>query len=214
MSNLPLTEGANHSDYRPDNSDPGKKPDNVWSGFSQSRGTGNCVTIAAIKAAMQKYGEKPTDVYKSVTENSGGYHVVMRDGFELNLSKSELREAAAAARFIGDSPSMLTNANFMYAVSAKRAQMEGNDRAGPNQMNYTQALNTLMDSEFAGEGLARLGVKFRQGNMNDLARGMIGTLARDGHDMAVINNREELNGTRAGAPRYGYNGWAEIFVLL
>lgn len=214
MSNLPLTEGANHSNYRPDNSSPGKKPDNVWSGFSQSPGTLNCVTISAIKAAMQKYGEKPTDVYQSVQETGGGYHVKMRDGFELDLSKAELREASAAARFKGDNPSMLTNANFMYAVSAKRAQMEGNDGAGPNQMNYTQALATLMDTEYAGEGLARLGLKYREGNMSDLAAGMIGTLLRDGHDMAVIDNREELNGTRAGTPRYGVDGRAIIHVLL
>ena len=35
MSNKPITEGAKHFNYTPDNSNPGKKPDNIWSGFRQ-----------------------------------------------------------------------------------------------------------------------------------------------------------------------------------
>src|SRR5476651_2024408 len=35
MSNKPITAGAQHFNYKPDTRNPGKKPDNIWSGFSQ-----------------------------------------------------------------------------------------------------------------------------------------------------------------------------------
>ena len=35
MSNKPITEGSKYYNYKPDNSNPGKKPSNIWSGFSQ-----------------------------------------------------------------------------------------------------------------------------------------------------------------------------------
>ena len=45
----------------------GSKPTNIFSGFRQGK-NGNCVTISAIKAAMQKFGQNPKDIYKSVPE--------------------------------------------------------------------------------------------------------------------------------------------------
>lgn len=202
MSNKPITEGSRYFNYTPDHSNPGKKPDNIWSGFFQGP-DGNCITVSAIKAAMMQYGQKPTDVFKEVKETSRGYDVTMRDGFKLSLSRDELKQAAKHARFVGDDPAMMTDANFMYAASAKRAQMENNDgRAG---RSFMAAMSSLNDGEYAREGLDRLGLKgrYRPATDADLRNSKVGTVEYNGHSMAVINGRIELWGGRGGVPESG-----------
>jgi hypothetical protein len=202
MSNKPLTEGAKHFNYKPDNSNPGKKPDNIWSGFSQGP-DGNCITVSAIKAAMMQFGQKPTDVFKEVKESGDGFDVTMRDGFKLHLSQNELQQAATHARFKGDDPAMMTDANFMYAASAKRAQIENND--GTAGRSFQAAMNSLNDGEYAREGLDRLGLKgrYRPATDEDLRNSKVGTVEYGGHSMAVINGRIELWGQRGGVPQSG-----------
>lgn len=207
MTNLPLTEGSKHFNYKPDMSNPGKKPDNIWSGFSQGP-DGNCVTVSAIKGAMMKFGQKPTDVFSEVKETENGYHVKMRDGFELDLSKDELKYAAAYAQFKGDNPSMMTDANFMFAASAKRAQMEGNgldDNPNTARRSFGHAMQSLNNGEMPHEALDRLGLKnhYRQSSSGELARGVLGVVAYNRHSMAVIGGRVELWGGRGGAPQPG-----------
>lgn len=202
MSNRPLTEGAKHYDYNVDNSNPGKKPDNIWSGFSQGD-VGNCVTVSAIKAAMMHFGQKPTDVFKSVKEAGDGWDVVMRDNFSVHVSRNELKMAAQYARFKGDDPSMLTDANFMYAASVKRVQKEGND--GLRGQSFYNAMLSLNDGEYSREGLLRLGLKnnIRAATDADLLRSKVGTVEYGGHSMAVLNGRLELWGRRGGTPGSG-----------
>ena len=202
MSHKPITEGSRHYNYKPDTSSPGQKPNNIWSGFSQGP-DGNCVTVSAIKAAMMQYGQKPTDVFKEVKEVGNGYEVTMRDGFQLSLSKDEVRQAATHARFKGDDPAMMTDANFMYAASAKRAQMENND--GSAGRSFQAAMNSLNDGEHSREGLDRLGLRgrYRPATDADLRSSKVGTVEYDGHSMAVIEGRIELWGKRGGMPRSG-----------
>lgn len=207
MSNKPLTEGSKHFNYKPDNSNPGKPPDNIWSGFRQGS-DGNCVTVSAIKGAMMRYGQKPTDVFKDVKETDDGYRVKMRDDFELDLSKDELKQAAAYAQFKGDDPEMLTDANFMFAASAKRAQIEGNgldDRPGEAQRSFAHAMQSLNNGEMPHEGLDRLGLKglYRNSSSSELASGTLGVVAYDRHSMAVIGGQVELWGRRGGSPKQG-----------
>lgn len=207
MSNLPITEGSKHFNYKPDASNPGKKPDNIWSGFSQGP-DGNCVTVSAIKGAMMKFGQKPTDVFKEVKETGEGYHVKMRDGFELTLSKGELRQAAAYAQFKGDNPGMITDANFMYAASAKRAQIEGNghdDNPNAAKQSFAHAMQSLNNGEMGWEALDRLGLKglYRRTSSSELASGKLGVVDYGGHSMAVIGGRIELWGGRGGRPQEG-----------
>lgn len=202
MSNKPITEGSKYFNYKPDNSNPGKKPDNIWSGFSQGP-DGNCVTVSSIKAAMMQFGQKPTDVFKEVKETGSGYDAIMRDGVKVSFTKDELRQAATQARFKGDDPQMITDANFMYAASAKRAQMENNDgRAG---RSFQAAMNSLNDGEYSREGLDRLGLKghYRPATDSDLRSSKVGTVEYGGHSMAVIDGRIELWGGRGGVPRSG-----------
>ncbi|MFL1418390.1 hypothetical protein ACI77M_19630 [Pseudomonas fildesensis] len=207
MTNLPITEGSKHFNYKPDASNPGKKPDNIWSGFSQGP-DGNCVTVSAIKGAMMKFGQKPTDVFKDVKETEGGYNVKMRDGFELKLSKDELKHAARYAQFKGDNPSMMTDANFMFAASAKRAQLEGNgldDNPNDAKKSFAHAMQSLNNGEMPHEALDRLGLKglYRRSSSNELGNGKLGVVAYDRHSMAVIDGRVELWGRRGGAPKQG-----------
>lgn len=202
MSNKPITEGAKHFNYMPDNSNPGKKPDNIWSGFSQGP-DGNCITVSAIKAAMMQFGQKPTDVFKDVKATANGYDVTMRDGFKLSLTNEEVKQAARHAQFKGDDPAMMTDANFMYAASAKRAQMQNND--GTAGRSFMDAMNSLNDGEHSREGLDRLGLsgRYRSATDAELRSGKVGTVEYGGHSMAVIDGRVELWGRRGGVPQSG-----------
>lgn len=204
MSDKPLSVGAGYTDYRPDSSaeNAGKKPKNIWSGFSQGQ-EGNCGTVSAIKASMMHFGQKPTDIYKEVKEAGNGYDVTMRDGYKLHLSRDELKQAARGANFKGDDPEMMTDANFMFAVSAKRAQEENND--GRVGMSYGQAIDSLNDGEWSKEAFDRLGLKnhVKQVSLSDLARGAVGTADTNIHSVAVVNGRKELWGGRGGYPTEG-----------
>lgn len=208
MSDKPYTNGRNYFNYKPDNSNPGQKPGtgkesgNIWSGFKQGP-DGNCVTVSAIKAAMMRYGKEPTDVFKEVKGAGDGYDVTMRDGYKVHFSKEEFKEAAKEARFEGDDPSMITSANFIFAASAKRAQMENND--GKAARSFKDAIKTLNDGEYSREGLDRIGLKglYRQATDADLRNSKVGTVEYGGHSMAVINGRIELWGQRGGVPASG-----------
>ncbi len=213
MTNKPFSEGARHFDYKPDHSNPGKRPGvgkgdgNIWSGFKQGP-DGNCVTVSAIKAAMMKFGQKPTDVFKDVRQAGDGYDVKMRDGFELHLSKDELKQAARYAQFQGDDPAMMTDANFMYAASAKRAQKEGNgfdDNTNTAKQSFAHAMQSLNNGEMGWEALNRLGLNgfYRSSSSAELASGKLGVVDYGGHSMAVIEGSIELWGRRGGAPRPG-----------
>lgn len=183
----------------------GAKPDNIWSGFRQGP-DGNCVTVSAIKVAMVRFGQSPTDIFKSVTRNDGGYRVVMRDDFQLTLTDSELAQGAQGAKFNGPDKEMLKDAQFLFAVSAKRAQMENNDRtAGRSFHAAVRSLNDGEDETGPGEGFLRLGLRkhMKRVSVSELARGQLGMCNRTGHSVAVINGREELWGRQGSAPTRG-----------
>lgn len=183
----------------------GARADDIWGGFRQGP-SGNCVTVSAIKAAMHRFGQSPTDIYKEVTKMPGGYRVVMRDDFTLSLADHELKRGARGAKFVGADKGMLKDAQFLYAVSAKRAQMENNDgTAGRSFEAAISSLNDREDESGPGEAFKRLGLSkhMRPVSVRDLARGQVGMCNRSGHSVAVINGREELWGRRAKAPTHG-----------
>lgn len=183
----------------------GAKPDDIWGGFRQGP-DGNCVTVSAIKAAMHRFGQSPTDIYKEVTKIDGGYRVVMRDNFRLTLTDHELQQAVQGSSFVGLDREMLKDARFLYAASAKRAQMKNNDgTAGSSFYAAMQSLNDKEDEWGPGEGFERLGLRahMRTVEARDLADGLVGMCNRRGHSVAVINGREELWGRQGGAPVYG-----------
>lgn len=164
----------------------GIKPANIWSGFYQGV-EGNCVTVSAIKAAMMKYGQNPRGIYKSIIPTREGYTVTMRDACTVRLTHEELKKAREGSHFKGADPGLLKDATFLYAVSAKRAQMENHEfRAAAV---FEAAMGTLNDGESPGDALQRLGLYAftRQSNVQELASGVAGTLANFGHSVAVVD---------------------------
>ncbi|UII69763.1 hypothetical protein LVW35_19060 [Pseudomonas sp. HN11] len=164
----------------------GTKPVDTLSGFYQGF-EGNCVTVSAIKAAMNKFGQNPSGIYKRVVETPKGFTVVMRDGCTVRLTHAELEKAREAAQFRGEDKGLVDDAVFLYGVSAKRAQMENHEfRAGAS---YASALQTLNDGEIAGDALRRLGLYafIRQSSVQELASGVPGTLANFQHSVVVID---------------------------
>ena len=128
---------------------------------------GNCVTVAAIKAAQKTFGAELSNseapdrgVFQTAEPTQdGGMRIVMRDGFELTLTQKEFEQAAASSRFRTDvgRKDLLGNANQLYAAAAKRAQMEGNDGYGPNKMSYDRSLRSLEDGEYTSNVMEQVG---------------------------------------------------------
>ncbi|WDU63920.1 hypothetical protein LRS56_05180 [Pseudomonas poae] len=184
----------------------GAQSDDIWGGFRQGPG-GNCVTVSAIKVAMVKFGQSPTDIFEDVQKEGDGYRVVMRDGYVLQLSKAELDTAAQRSKFVGRDKEALKDAHFLFAVSAKRAQLENND--GYAGMGFRAAIHSLNDGEDEqgpGEGLLRLGLRqhIKRVPVSELASGVLGMVNRRGHSAAVINGVEELYGKKGWPPTGGY----------
>jgi hypothetical protein len=140
---------------------PAKDPNAYFSAFKQG-GTGNCVSVAAIKAAMAKFG--PDNVFKSVTRSGNGYDVTMRDGVKVRVSDSELASASRLSRLSGKDSGLLRQANLMYAAMANRAQLEGND--GRRNMSFEQACQSLNNGESYLEGAKWLGLKNHMKKIN------------------------------------------------
>ncbi len=185
----------------------GSKPTNVFSGFRQGM-NGNCVTISAIKAAMEKFGQSPKDIYKSVEKTADGFKVVMRDDVTVKLSKAELESAIRGSNFVGGTDlEMLKDAHFLFACSAKRAQNENNDGwAGKNFEAAIRSLNEGEDECGPGEGFMRLGLKdhMKRVSARDFAdKSLIGMVNRSGHSVAVVDGHEELYWRKGGRPTHG-----------
>lgn len=173
----------------------GVPPVNIWSGFYQGA-QGNCVTVSAIKAAMMKYGQNPTGIYKRVTETPKGFTITMRDNCTVYLTHAELEIARAASNFRGADKGLVADAVFLYAASAKRAQLENHEfRAAAG---YDVALQTLNDGESPGESLRRLGLYAftRSSSVQELASGVPGTLADAWHSVVVVEGALDEYGAR------------------
>ncbi|WP_145994212.1 hypothetical protein [Pseudomonas sp. QC2] len=185
-------------------------PNELVSGFSQKWGTMNCVTVAGIKAAMQRFGG-PNQVYSSVEQTRDGFNIRMRDNPNLtyHVNYAELKYAAERSGFKGTNQKMLNEANFMYAVSAKRAQVENNN--GYARQSFAAALNSLDSWEHTHEGLYRLGLSnyVQQTNAQDLINGAPGVMAQDNHVVTVLNGRKDNYGT----PGYRPDPWMQALKL-
>lgn len=173
----------------------GTRPEHIWAGFYQG-GEGNCVTVSAIKAAIIRFGQDPQGIYRQIQLTPQGFDVVMRDSFRVHLTHEELRQATAASNFHGNNPQLLSYANFLFAVSAKRAQWENNDFRA--RQSYEVALQTLNDGEFPGEALRRLGLfgYIRESSVDELLKGAVGTLADSHHSVAVIDGALDFYGQK------------------
>lgn len=98
---------------------------------------GNCATVAAIKAAMDRYDNQ---VFDSVDRSENGYNIMMQDGYKMSLSDGELAAAKQAAKFQGPDGPGKSYATFLYGAAAKRNSLD-------NGMSLGQAFNDLNDGE-------------------------------------------------------------------
>lgn len=189
--------------------DSGIRPKNIWGDFFQVA-EGNCVTVSAIKAAMVKFGSHPRGIFNQVTKTPAGYKILMKDNVSVSLTHEELRQAGDKAGFLGRG-TVLQHAIFLYAASAKRAQLENND--GRAVRSFDAAMQTLNDGEHPGEALTRLGLKqhFRRGTVEALKNGAIGTLADARHSVAVVDGHMDLWGIRR---RLANSDWESAPVAL
>ncbi|MDQ0651341.1 hypothetical protein [Pseudomonas cedrina] len=185
-------------------------PNELISGFSQKWGTMNCVTVAGIKAAMQRFGG-PNQIYSSVEQTRDGFNITMRDnpGKTYRVTYAELQYAAAHSGFKGTNQKMLNEANFLYAVSAKRAQEENND--GYASRSFAAAVGSLNTWEHTEEGLNRLGLRnyVQHTRAQDLINGAPGVMAQNDHVFTVLNGRTENYGSMGYRP----DPWASALKL-
>jgi hypothetical protein len=171
-------------------------PTNIFRDFYQG-GSGNSVVISAIKLAMMKFGHNPHHIYKKIEATADGFNVRMRDGYKLFITHDEIRQAAAASGFIGDgSNDVLVNAQFLYAVSAKRMQLDKfYERSSET---FASALQMLSSGDYPGEALRRLGLKHQMvaASMRELRKGGTGSMYTPGHMLAVVNGHMDYYGRR------------------
>ncbi|RFD28570.1 hypothetical protein CER19_14390 [Pseudomonas sp. GL93] len=217
VSDRVVASGMHLFVYKPENLDPGKKPESIWDGFSQWD-RDNCVSVAAIKLAMEQFGEQPTDVFKEVREIPDGFQVTLRNNQTIYLTQDELEMASTSARFKGTDPQTLTSANFIYAVMAK-VEQQTQQKAKNGHVSYGEALGVLNNRRDALPlAFARLGLA-EQTEMvapEDLANGRPGAFhganGKDGtHTSVSVGGREERWGNQGGPSPTGDNIYAYAF---
>ncbi|MEM6814183.1 MAG: hypothetical protein AAF600_07270 [Bacteroidota bacterium] len=121
----------------------------VLDSFKQGsqKGTGNCASIAVIKASIDRYGLG--NVFKSVRdEKEKKYYVILKSGKELTLTFEEIKDAAKAARFVESNNTSLKliklYADTCFAIIAKHIQVEQSFQTGPNNYStFKEALDDL-----------------------------------------------------------------------
>ena len=192
----------------------GIKPTDIFKDFYQLA-EGNCVTISAIKAAMMRFGHNPYGIYKTIEATDSGYRIVMRDGFKLHITHDELKQAKAGANFGTDRPNdVLVNAQFLYAVSAKRAYLENND--GEANKSFAAAIRSLNDGEYPGQALRRLGLKdfVAPATLQDFLNGAIGTVNSGFHSMAAVGGFVDSYGHKQPLDNRDANRYAAAGLKL
>lgn len=174
---------------------------NIFTGFRQG-GAGNCVTVAAIKAGMTRFGTG--GIFQGVQRaNDGSWNINMRDGYKMNLTQQELNWARGLSRFHGSDQKLLNRAIFYYAAATKRAMYENND--GWGRRGFAAAAQTLNNGEMTREGLHFLGLDryVRQVSVRDMHRYNAVVASNNGHAMWVSGGVVERYGR-------GQRGWFGI----
>lgn len=117
-------------------------------------GTGNCVSVAIIKAGIEVFGLG--HVFDAEAQADGSQHVTLRDGTQLTLSAAELDYARQHSLFVaGNSQEIFDYANFCYAAIAKRVQQDEKD----GTQTYAEAIDDLNDGAYYLEAPRWLGLQ-------------------------------------------------------
>ncbi|MDN3494191.1 hypothetical protein [Winogradskyella bathintestinalis] len=118
-------------------------------------GTGNCVSIAIIKAGIEIFGIN--NIFQHSWDNNI-CNVIMRDGFELEFTMEEMKKGAILSKFIPlENEDVLNYAILCYTAMAKRSQLEDNDNQ--SGMSFEEAAETLNKGEYYLEGPHWIGLR-------------------------------------------------------
>lgn len=159
---------------------------------------GNCSTVAAIKAAMDRYGE---NVFDSVKNTGNGYDIVMQDGYKMKMSNAELQAAKQAAQFRGQDGPGKSYATFLYGAVAKRNALD-------NGMSLGQSFQDLNNGESIYSPAKSLGlwdqvVPVNPQNLNGQDSVVAGSSS---HAVFVNKNRGGGHVTDLWGRRLNFNG--------
>lgn len=167
---------------------------NLFTAFRQTN-RGNCVSTAIIKAAMDTYGP---EIFQQVDkQDDGSYLVTMKDGFQLQISPSELEAAATAANFEGRGETR-SLATLAFASMAKRAWMLKHEGAP----TYGYALLSLNNGEYTVGATRYLGLRDRveKISLDEVAESQGAVVYGSGHAYFVDQWEGEVVGDKWGRP--------------
>ncbi|RZJ91667.1 MAG: hypothetical protein EOO60_07680 [Hymenobacter sp.] len=129
------------------------KTEELITAFKQG-GAGNCVSVAAIKAAIEVFGLG--NVFVADSQVDGGLTITMRDGISIVLTVTELEYAKENSRFIMlDSQQVFEYATLCYAAMAKRVQQDEKEE----KLSYAEAVADLNDGASYLQGPNWLGLR-------------------------------------------------------
>lgn len=183
-----------------------KRFGNLISSWRQTS-EGNCVSVATIKAAMHKWGNKVFLDQKAAAD--GGMDLTLRDGHRMHLTPTELETARRLSRFRGADPQALEYANLCYAAIAKRAQQQGHQGA----RSFAAACHSLNDGEQVHYPAKLLGISdhLRRINVRDIPNHEIVVAWNAGHMIYGTNGVTDRWGAPASPWRWGLSG---AYVLV
>lgn len=168
---------------------------------------GNCVSVATIKAAMHKWGNKVFLDQKPAAD--GGVDLTLRDGHRMHLSPQELGIARQLSRFRGRDPQAVEYANLCYAAIAKRALQNGHEGA----RTFARACHSLNNGEQVGypAKLLGIGAHVRRINVRDIPRHEIVMAWNSGHMIYGTNGATDRWGRPTSPWSWGLTG---AYVLV
>lgn len=199
-----LSAGVAGKAYNP--ADFRKRFSNLISSWRQTS-EGNCVSVATIKAAMHKWGNKVFLDQKAAAD--GGVDLTLRDGHRMHLSPTELETARRLSRFSGRDQQALDYANLCYAAIAKRALQQGHEGA----RTFARACHSLNNGEQVHYPAKLLGISdhLRRINVSDIPRHEIVVAWNAGHMIYGTNGVTDRWGAPASPWRWGLSG---AYVLV
>lgn len=145
---------------------------------------GNCSTVAAIKAAMDRYDNK---VFDEVSRTDNGYNIQMQDGYKMSLSDAELGAAKRASNFKGPDGPAKSYANFLYGAAAKRNALD-------NRMSLGQSFQDLNNGESIYSPAKSLGLKHQMVRVNPRTLDGQDSVVAGSHRHAIFVNRNANGG--------------------
>lgn len=190
-------------EYRPE--DFQSRFGNLISSWRQTT-EGNCASVATIKAAMHKWGDR---VFQNQQRSAdGGYDITMRDGYKLHVNPQELETARRMSDFEGTDQKALNYANLVYAAMAKRALENGHEGA----RTFARAAHSLNNGETVDYPAKLLGISdhLRRIPVSQIRNSDIVMAWNQNHMVYGTDGRIDAYGRPVGTGYFGLTGAYEL----